>query len=157
MTLTTAPSSPPRIWPLLYKKLLLENVLSCSCTFLLYTLCCKVVKMKFLVLGLALIGVAAGQFINGRILEPPVPQLCAQRVIHERGPDGKSFTLFTYTNFYTKNYNIIFNFNNLRVFNFFFFKNWTFFGYKLLSIFQSLVFLIKNHIFDLMYKYFLFS
>lgn len=35
------------------------------------------------------INVAIGQFQNGRILEPPVPALCAERTIHERAPDGK--------------------------------------------------------------------
>ncbi|XP_077293837.1 uncharacterized protein LOC143916568 [Arctopsyche grandis] len=34
---------------------------------------------------------AQAQFANGRILEPPVPELCAQRVIHERRPDGKGY------------------------------------------------------------------
>lgn len=29
------------------------------------------------------------QFPNGRVLDPPNPALCAQRVIHERAPDGK--------------------------------------------------------------------
>lgn len=37
------------------------------------------------------VGLASAQFKNGRILEPPVPALCAQRVIHERTPDGKMF------------------------------------------------------------------
>lgn len=32
---------------------------------------------------------AFAQFPNGRILEPPVPALCAERTIHERAPDGK--------------------------------------------------------------------
>lgn len=45
-----------------------------------------------LVLLAAIIGLASAQFKNGRILEPPVPALCAQRVIHERTPDGKMFT-----------------------------------------------------------------
>lgn len=35
------------------------------------------------------INAAFGQFQNGRILEPPVPANCAERVIHERAPDGK--------------------------------------------------------------------
>lgn len=35
----------------------------------------------------------AAQFPNGRILEPPVPSLCAQRVIHERAPDNKGYVL----------------------------------------------------------------
>lgn len=55
--------------------------------------CCSRIKMK--VQALALIGFAMcisaayGQFQNGRILEPPVPAQCAERVIHERAPDGK--------------------------------------------------------------------
>ncbi|KAF5270478.1 hypothetical protein FQA39_LY08356 [Lamprigera yunnana] len=35
--------------------------------------------------------VVSAQFINGRILESPVPSLCAQRTIHERTPDGKGY------------------------------------------------------------------
>lgn len=35
------------------------------------------------------VGVALCQFPNGRVLEPPTPAACAQRVIHERAPDGK--------------------------------------------------------------------
>lgn len=42
-----------------------------------------------LIIGLALLGLAAAQFQNGRILDPPVPVLCAQRTIHERTSDGK--------------------------------------------------------------------
>jgi len=41
----------------------------------------------------AFVGIASAQFQNGRILEPPVPALCAQRVIHERRPDGKGYLL----------------------------------------------------------------
>lgn len=37
----------------------------------------------------SVLSIATAQFPNGRILEPPVPQLCQQRVIHERAPDGK--------------------------------------------------------------------
>lgn len=36
----------------------------------------------------AVFSAAQAQFVNGRILEPPVPNLCAQRTIHERRPDG---------------------------------------------------------------------
>lgn len=54
------------------------------------------IKMKvfacFVVLA-AVCAAAQAQFANGRILEPPVPSLCAQRVIHERRPDGKSLFL----------------------------------------------------------------
>ncbi|CAH0557256.1 unnamed protein product [Brassicogethes aeneus] len=39
----------------------------------------------------AIFGVALAQFPNGRILEPPVPQMCAERVIHEKTPDGKGY------------------------------------------------------------------
>lgn len=46
--------------------------------------------MKLFVASLfVLVGVCVAQFPNGRILEPPNPQLCAKRVIHERAPDGK--------------------------------------------------------------------
>lgn len=31
------------------------------------------------------------QFTNGRILDAPIPELCAQRIIHERTPDGKGY------------------------------------------------------------------
>ncbi|XP_037943102.1 uncharacterized protein LOC119675955 [Teleopsis dalmanni] len=31
------------------------------------------------------------QFSNGRVLDPPNPQLCAQRIIHEKTPDGKGY------------------------------------------------------------------
>lgn len=37
----------------------------------------------------SIISLSLAQFPNGRILEPPVPALCAQRIIHERAPDGK--------------------------------------------------------------------
>ncbi|VEN34152.1 unnamed protein product [Callosobruchus maculatus] len=47
--------------------------------------------MKTLIIIAALCAVCKAQFPNGRILEPPVPALCAQRVIHERTPDGKGY------------------------------------------------------------------
>lgn len=37
----------------------------------------------------SVLSLALAQFPNGRILEPPVPSLCAQRIIHERAPDQK--------------------------------------------------------------------
>lgn len=37
----------------------------------------------------SVLGAALAQFPNGRFLEPPVPALCANRVIHERAPDNK--------------------------------------------------------------------
>ena len=43
----------------------------------------------FIVFTVCFFGTVIGQFPNGRILEPPLPQQCAQRVIHERAPDGK--------------------------------------------------------------------
>lgn len=46
-------------------------------------------ELKTCAVLFGLLAVAVAQFPNGRILEPPVPQLCAQRVIHERTPDGK--------------------------------------------------------------------
>lgn len=50
------------------------------------------VIMKAFVAVACLLGVVSlgsTQFTNGRVLDPPVPALCAQRVIHERTPDGK--------------------------------------------------------------------
>jgi hypothetical protein len=46
--------------------------------------------MKIFIL-LSVVGLSVAQFPNGRILEPPNPQLCASRVIHERAPDGKGY------------------------------------------------------------------
>uniref|UniRef100_A0A1B0F071 Putative secreted protein n=1 Tax=Lutzomyia longipalpis TaxID=7200 RepID=A0A1B0F071_LUTLO len=48
---------------------------------------------KFVALYLlaAFVGSSVAQFKNGRILEPPVPDRCAQRIIHERAPDGKGY------------------------------------------------------------------
>lgn len=46
----------------------------------------------FVVAGICLfsvLSVGLAQFSNGRVLDPPNPQLCAQRVIHEKTPDGK--------------------------------------------------------------------
>ena len=42
-------------------------------------------------LVLSVLAVAHAQFPNGRILEPPVPGQCAQRIIHERFADSKHF------------------------------------------------------------------
>ncbi|XP_044726674.1 uncharacterized protein LOC123290518 [Chrysoperla carnea] len=39
---------------------------------------------------LGLFGIALAQS-PGRILEPPIPEACAQRTIHERRPDGKGY------------------------------------------------------------------
>lgn len=47
--------------------------------------------MKVLIVLTSILGLSLAQFPNGRILEPPVPALCAQRVIHERSPDGKGY------------------------------------------------------------------
>lgn len=47
--------------------------------------------MKVLIVLTSIVGLSLAQFPNGRILEPPVPALCAQRVIHERAPDGKGY------------------------------------------------------------------
>jgi len=51
-------------------------------------------KMKaFIIASVCLIGLCtlgSAQFQNGR-LEPPNPQLCAQRIIHEKTPDGKGW------------------------------------------------------------------
>lgn len=47
----------------------------------------------------SLLGYALAQFPNGRILEPPVPSLCAQRIVHERAPDGKGYKRFIYVIF----------------------------------------------------------
>lgn len=43
------------------------------------------------IIFVAVLGSVWAQFPGGRILEGPVPSLCAQRVIHERTPDGKYF------------------------------------------------------------------
>lgn len=48
-------------------------------------------KLYFVISMSAIFGLALCQFPNGRVLEPPVPTLCAQRVIHERAPDGKGY------------------------------------------------------------------
>lgn len=49
----------------------------------------KMNKLYVVILLCTIFGYALCQFPNGRILEPPVPSLCAQRTIHERAPDGK--------------------------------------------------------------------
>lgn len=52
-------------------------------------------KMKIVALVLLTTAVVcSAQFPNGRVLEPPNPQLCAKRVIHERAPDGKGYLSF---------------------------------------------------------------
>lgn len=52
---------------------------------------------SFIIASVCLFGVfslSVGQFqSNGRILAPPEPELCAQRNIHERTPDGKGLVL----------------------------------------------------------------
>jgi hypothetical protein len=48
-------------------------------------------KMKVLIIFASIVGLTLAQFPNGRILEPPVPEKCAQRIIHERAPDGKGY------------------------------------------------------------------
>jgi hypothetical protein len=47
--------------------------------------------MKVLIIFASIVGLTLAQFPNGRILEPPVPEKCAQRIIHERAPDGKGY------------------------------------------------------------------
>lgn len=47
--------------------------------------------MRVLIVLASVVGLSLAQFPNGRILEPPSPALCAQRVIHERSPDGKGY------------------------------------------------------------------
>lgn len=44
------------------------------------------------ILFVVMFGAVFGQFSSNsqRVLEPPVPALCAQRLVHERAPDGKS-------------------------------------------------------------------
>lgn len=49
--------------------------------------------MKRLLVFAALVGLSMAQFPNGRVLEAPNPQLCANRIIHERAPDGKGWVL----------------------------------------------------------------
>ncbi|KAG8232444.1 hypothetical protein J437_LFUL012368 [Ladona fulva] len=47
----------------------------------------------FLLVFAAIASPVLGQFVNGRILEPPVPALCAQRKIHEKyGGKGYYFS-----------------------------------------------------------------
>uniref|UniRef100_A0A1B0D9Q2 Uncharacterized protein n=1 Tax=Phlebotomus papatasi TaxID=29031 RepID=A0A1B0D9Q2_PHLPP len=48
---------------------------------------------KFVILCLVatFVGSTVAQFKNGRILEPPIPDRCSQRIIHERAPDGKGY------------------------------------------------------------------
>ncbi|KAH0821510.1 hypothetical protein GEV33_001281 [Tenebrio molitor] len=55
--------------------------------FGLHFLLSLMLKMKSVVLIVGFVGLALAQFPNGRILEPPVPALCAQRIVHERTPD----------------------------------------------------------------------
>ena len=45
--------------------------------------------MKAFIVLAAIISVSVAQFPNGRVLEAPNPKLCANRIIHERAPDGK--------------------------------------------------------------------
>lgn len=47
--------------------------------------------MKVLIVIACVVELSLAQFPNGRILEPPNPSLCAQRVIHDRSPDGKGY------------------------------------------------------------------
>ncbi|KAJ8982527.1 hypothetical protein NQ317_018568 [Molorchus minor] len=64
--------------------------------------CFQYIMMNLSILLAALFGVAVAQFPNGRILEPPVPALCAQRTVHERTPDGKGY-FFSWRDPATKN------------------------------------------------------
>lgn len=68
----------------------------------------------------SLLGLSLAQFPNGRILEPPVPALCANRVIHERAPDGKGYIIFLLLqiNFLEKNFVIFFHWWNYDFFRF---------------------------------------
>ncbi|KAK9879537.1 hypothetical protein WA026_006607 [Henosepilachna vigintioctopunctata] len=50
----------------------------------------KKMKKVCILFGMCL-AVAVAQFPNGRSLHLPIPQACAQRVIHERTPDGKGY------------------------------------------------------------------
>lgn len=45
----------------------------------------------------AVFSLSSAQFQNGR-LEPPNPQLCAQRIIHEKTPDGKGWVCAQFSN-----------------------------------------------------------
>lgn len=47
--------------------------------------------IKCAVLAVAFLGISTAQLQNKRILESPIPALCAQRTIHERTPDGKGY------------------------------------------------------------------
>lgn len=58
---------------------------------------------SFVIASVCLLGVfslSVGQFqSNGRILAPPEPELCAQRNIHERTPDGKGLVVLDDVNY----------------------------------------------------------
>lgn len=56
-------------------------------------------KILAIVCFSSVLGLSLAQFPNGRILEPPVPALCANRVIHERAPDGKGYSTRFFPNF----------------------------------------------------------
>lgn len=85
------------------------NYLPCENSF--FCFCCfqslfqrikrgKMQKVLAIVCFSSVLGLSMAQFPNGRILEPPVPALCANRVIHERAPDGKGYsTRFFYPTF----------------------------------------------------------
>lgn len=47
----------------------------------------------------SVLGMGLAQFAGGRILEPPVPELCANRVVHERAPDNKGYVKFNHSHF----------------------------------------------------------
>lgn len=46
------------------------------------------------VLVVMLVAAVHAQFPNGRILEPPVPSQCVQRVIHERYADSMFYFFY---------------------------------------------------------------
>ncbi|XP_058125035.1 uncharacterized protein LOC131283242 [Anopheles ziemanni] len=46
---------------------------------------------QFVLIAVALVGLTSAQFPNGRTLDAPNPGLCANRIIHERAPDGKGY------------------------------------------------------------------
>lgn len=48
-------------------------------------------KVYVAVLVLSSIQSIVAQFPNGRKLEPPIPELCAQRIIHETSPFGQNY------------------------------------------------------------------
>lgn len=74
-------------------------------------------KILAIVCFSSVLGLSLAQFPNGRILEPPVPTLCANRVIHERAPDGKGYKFNEILSFFLDK-NVILGSIKLQIFLF---------------------------------------